>query len=91
MKVIQYIIASLLILYNLIYLIAYKSDVKFEVDSKFNRITLSILLLTFAVDGLISGNVRFRSYDVAKDNSKTIFYSVIALYIAAITFLLYGL
>lgn len=91
MKTTQYIIGCVLIFYNIFYLVNNKYGIKYDIDSKFNRITLSILLFTFILDGLISGNLRFRSYDVARDNNKPIFYFIIIMYIVAIGFLLLGL
>ncbi len=90
MKVVPYIIGTILIVYNIISVV-YGHERQLAVTSRFNRIGLSVLLLSFVIDGLVSGTIRFRAYDVAKDNNKSVFYTVIALYVAGIAYLLSGL
>jgi len=91
MKIVQFMIAAIFVFYNVKYQDIFNKSRSIEIDTNFNRITLSVLLLAFIFEALNSGKVGLKAYIVNINENKKIFYAVILIYMACILLLLSGI
>lgn len=90
MRVVQFVLVVIFVLYNVNNDTIFTKNPNIEIDTNFNRITLSLLLLAFIFEGVNRGKVDLKTYVINKEENKLLFYAVIFIYVVCIVLLLTG-